>query len=99
MTELSNAEIPYEDGAIRYRYARYLNEDGTRWIRHGLFRAYHPNGELASEGHYTNGHEHGLWKDFHQNGQIAAQGEYDAGREIGHWQYWNDDGTPNSEAA
>jgi hypothetical protein len=38
------AEIPYEDGAIRFRYARILSADGTRWIRHGLFSAHHPNG-------------------------------------------------------
>ena len=99
MTELNIAEIPYEDGTIQYRYARYLSDDGTRWIRHGLFLAYHPNGQLASEGHYADGHEQGLWKDFHENGQMAAKGEYEAGQEVGRWEYWNDDGTPSSEAA
>ncbi|MFD1874884.1 hypothetical protein [Hymenobacter bucti] len=44
MSELHIAEIPFADGRIRYRYARQLSPDGTRWLRHGLFQAFHPNG-------------------------------------------------------
>src|SRR5262245_40075089 len=46
------AEIPYENGTIRFGYARILSADGTRWIKHGLFSAHHPNGTLSSEGMY-----------------------------------------------
>jgi len=94
MSELNIADIPYEDGAVRYRYARYMSADGTRWIRHGLFRCYHPNGILASEGTYVDGQEQGLWTDYHENGQIAARGQYDAGKEVGRWEFWNADGSP-----
>jgi antitoxin component YwqK of YwqJK toxin-antitoxin module len=97
--ELNIAEIPYEDGVVQYRYARYLSEDGLRWIRHGLFCAYHPNGNLASEGAYVDGQEHGSWTDYHANGQTAAKGNYDKGVEVGHWDYWNEDGSSNSQAA
>lgn len=93
--DLNIAEIPYDTGEIRYRYSRYMSEDGTRWIRHGLFRAYHQNGALASEGHYVDGAEEGLWRDFHENGQIAAEGRYEKGKEVGAWRYWNADGSPN----
>src|SRR5215470_2559752 len=68
------AEIPYEDGTIRFRYARILSADGTRWIKHGLFNAHHLNGTLSSEGMYVNGQEHGLWTEYHSNGQMAARG-------------------------
>lgn len=98
MTELNIAEIPYEGGGIRYRYSRYLDADGKRWIRHGLFTAYHPNGQLASEGQYIDGVEAGLWRDFHENGQLAAEGEYAHGNEVGVWRYWNEDGTPGQSA-
>jgi len=93
--ELNIAEIPYESGNIRFRYSRYLSSDGTRWIRHGLFCAYHENGQLASEGNYVDGKEHGVWKDFHENGKPAAEGQYDMGTEIGEWRYWNVDGIPD----
>jgi len=92
MHELNIAEIPYETGEIRYRYSRYLAADGSRWIRHGLFKAYHPTGALASEGSYEHGKEHGPWRDYHTNGQLAAEGNYDQGAESGQWQYWSEDG-------
>ncbi|ESQ88285.1 hypothetical protein ABAC460_16630 [Asticcacaulis sp. AC460] len=94
MADLNIAEIPYEDGSIRFRYSRYLAADGQRWIRHGLFVAYHPNGALASEGSYTDGEEQGVWKDYHPNGQVAAVGSYEGCQALGKWEYWDEDGRP-----
>ena len=91
---LQIAEVPYENGSIKFRYARYMSEDGTRWIRHGLFQALHENGGLSSEGTYKNGLEAGIWKDFHENGQVAAQGEYIGGKQVGVWRYWDSSGNP-----
>jgi len=92
MPDLNIAEIPYESGSIRFRYSRYMAPDGTRWIRHGLFRAYHENGALASEGTYEDGAEHGPWRDFHPNGQLAAEGRYERGEEAGTWRHWDENG-------
>lgn len=86
------AEIPYPSGGLKYRYSRYLSDDGTRWIRHGLFCAYHEHGALMSEGTYSHGLEAGAWSDFHPNGQLAAQGFYKDGVEVGVWYFWNSDG-------
>lgn len=83
------AEIPFDNGTVRFRYSRIMSEDGKKWIRHGLYKEYHPNGVLASEGEYDLGLETGLWKDYHDNGHLAAQGEYKEGKEIGIWQYWD----------
>ena len=93
MPDLNIAEISYEDGTIRFRYARYRPSDSTRWVRHGLFLSYHPCGTLASEGMYLDGTEDGLWTEFHPNGQMATRGHYKNGQEAGHWAYWNDDGS------
>ena len=92
MNDLNIAEIPYESGAIRFRYSRYLSDDGAKWIRHGLFQAFHENGALASEGNYTHGVEDGLWRDYHDNGQIAAEGNFENGVESGEWRYWDSNG-------
>ena len=97
MMELNIAEIPFDTGGTRYRYSRYMSADGTRWIRHGLFRAYHPNGTVASEGAYVDGKENGRWCDFNDNGQMAAEGRYENGEEVGTWRYWNSDGTESEE--
>jgi len=40
MADLEIAEIFHESGTIKFRYARYLAADGSRWIRHGRFVAY-----------------------------------------------------------
>ncbi|ALM85393.1 toxin-antitoxin system YwqK family antitoxin [Bordetella sp. N] len=90
--ELNIAEIPHENGIVRYRYSRYLSADGKKWIRHGLFRAFHEDGTLASEGTYVDGVEHGLWRDFHANGKPAAEGNYENGQEAAGWKFWNDQG-------
>ena len=44
------AEIPYETGEIHFRYSCRLSEDGTKWIRDGLFTEYYQNGNVASTG-------------------------------------------------
>jgi len=96
MDELHIAEITFEDGGIRFRYARKMSQDGSRWIRDGLFQAFHPNGALASEGSYRDGLEEGEWRDFHENGKCAAEGSYSQGTEVGTWRYWNADGSPDT---
>jgi antitoxin component YwqK of YwqJK toxin-antitoxin module len=90
--DLNIAEIPYESGAIRYRYSRVMSDDGTRWLRHGLFVEYAESGAVVSEGTYVFGQEHGKWRDFHPNGQIAAEGLYDEGKEEGAWLFWDEFG-------
>ena len=97
MSTLWIAEIPYEDGTIRFRYSRVLSPDGTRWIKDGLFQQFHPNGMLASEGEYVEGQEHGPWTDYHPNGQMAARGYYKNGKEVGRWEFWDENGVPETE--
>jgi antitoxin component YwqK of YwqJK toxin-antitoxin module len=86
------AEIPYESGGLRFRYGRVPSDDGTRWIRHGLFTAYHENGQRACEGFYEHGLETGTWRDYHDNGVLAAEGAYVAGKEHGVWRHWDREG-------
>lgn len=86
------AEILYETGEVHFRYSRKMSDDGTNWIRHGLFTEYHQNGSILSTGVYDEGLETGHWKDYHENGNIAAEGDYKGGKEIGKWLYYDDTG-------
>ena len=93
MNDLEIAEVMYDSGEVQYRYARYLSTDGTRWIRHGLFVSYHPNGDIASQGVYVDGFENGEWRDYYPGGQVAAEGIYSRGEEVpGTWRFWTPDG-------
>jgi antitoxin component YwqK of YwqJK toxin-antitoxin module len=86
---LETTEIRYQSGEVQFRYGRYLSADGQRWIRHGPFREFYANGQVASEGAYEDGLETGLWRDYHENGQVAAEGYFVDGAEDGVWQFWN----------
>jgi antitoxin component YwqK of YwqJK toxin-antitoxin module len=90
--DLNIAEIPYESGGMRYRYARVLSADGSHWVKHGLFVHYAENGRVISEGQFVHGKEHGLWRDFHDNGKVAAEGVFEHGKEEGVWRFWNEQG-------
>lgn len=91
------AEIPYETGEVHFRYSRRLSEDGTKWIRDGLFTEYYQNGNVASTGLYEDGLENGHWIDYHENGQIAAEGDYVNGEESGKWSYYDENGKLEEE--
>ena len=88
------AEVEYDDGQVRMRFSRYVSEDGSHWIRHGRFTAFHRNGQLATEGHYDHGVEQGTWRDYHENGVLAAEGAYRSGKKDGLWRYWDSSGQP-----
>ena len=96
---LQIAEIPYDSGAIRFRYSRYMSDDGMRWIRHGPFVHYMEDGTKASEVEYAHGVEEGPCREFHENGSLAAEGAYRAGKEHGTWHFWAADGTPEKSMA
>jgi antitoxin component YwqK of YwqJK toxin-antitoxin module len=94
---LNIAEIPHQDGSLRFRYSRYLSADGKKWVRHGLFHAFHANGQLASEGEYVDDLENGPWRDYHDNGRPAAEGRFKAGKKEGVWHYWDEEGHPEED--
>jgi antitoxin component YwqK of YwqJK toxin-antitoxin module len=98
-TNINIVEIPYESGALRYRYSRVMTDDGGRWLRHGLFIEYAESGALMSEGTYVFGKEHGQWRDFHPNGQLAAEGQYYDGKEQGLWRFWDEAGKEEEATA
>jgi CheY-like chemotaxis protein len=87
------AEIMDEAGRVVARYSRYLAPDGSNWVRHGLYVAYHPNGQVAGQVTYEHGLEEGLGRDYYDDGQLAAEGHYRAGKEEGVWRFWARDGT------
>lgn len=91
------AEILYETGEIHFRYSRKMSDDGTKWIRHGLFTEYYQNGNIMSTGLYDEGFETGSWKDYHENGNIAAEGDYRGGKEVGKWLYYDENGKLEGE--
>lgn len=61
-------------------------------LRHGLAKAWYPNGKLEFEGTYQYGKKSGTFTFWHENGQVAATGEYREGAPEGQWVWWHDNG-------
>jgi hypothetical protein len=66
---------------------------GQECIPHGVWKHWHPGGQLAAEGRYAWGRPVGEFTWRHLNGQKAAVGVYaDEGQPTGLWRWWNPDG-------
>jgi antitoxin component YwqK of YwqJK toxin-antitoxin module len=59
---------------------------------HGLWRTWHANGQLESEGTYQFGQENGKFTWWHSNGQQAVEGQFVDGQEDGAWVWWHTNG-------
>ena len=53
-----------------------------------IYRTWHSNGQLSSEGKYENGEKVGVWKGWFSNGQLAVEGEYENREEVGIQRMW-----------
>ncbi len=66
----------------------------TGGLRDGIWRAWHDNGKLASEGAYQFDRQNGVWQYWHVNGAPFATGTFDFGVKHGWWVTYTDAGKP-----
>jgi antitoxin component YwqK of YwqJK toxin-antitoxin module len=72
------------------RFAKYATEGKN--LRHGVAKAWYPNGKLEQEGTYQYGKKSGTFTFWHENGQVAATGEYRDDMAEGQWVWWHENG-------
>jgi antitoxin component YwqK of YwqJK toxin-antitoxin module len=72
------------------RLATYAS-DGKD-LRHGVAKAWFPNGRIEQEGIYQFGKKSGVFTYWHENGQVAATGEYRDDEPEGTWVWWHENG-------
>jgi antitoxin component YwqK of YwqJK toxin-antitoxin module len=72
------------------RLAKFATEGKN--LRHGLAKAWFPNGKLESEGTYQFGKKSGTFTFWHENGQVLATGEYRDDLAEGQWVWWHQNG-------
>jgi hypothetical protein len=68
-----------------------LEQDG-KWVRHGRFEAWYPDGQAWEAGSYYLDRPHGLWEWWYEDGTPQARGDYDEGQHTGPWTYWHENG-------
>jgi antitoxin component YwqK of YwqJK toxin-antitoxin module len=82
-----NSKI-YVDGALTGE--GILDTAGSQ---QGMWKEYHPNGKIKSEGEYLNSKRIGEWVFYHPNGKIEQKGKYDKkGKAQGAWKWFYESG-------
>jgi antitoxin component YwqK of YwqJK toxin-antitoxin module len=66
-------------------------------IKKGLWRTWHPNGNLFKEGTVIDEKEHGEYKEYYENGVLRYEYHYDMGKKNGRWLGWYENGDPYTE--
>lgn len=61
-------------------------------ISDGLFRSFHPNGELKMEGNMREGKRTGIWRAFYTDGTLWSEGLYKDGLREGRSMVYHSNG-------
>lgn len=78
-TKQITSEIKFKDKSVR--------------IANGKAKYWHENGNLKSEGTYSNSHSVGLWKFYHRKtGNISSKGKFDSNKKQGVWEIYDTNG-------
>lgn len=78
----------YADGAIESSY--YQTKDGK--TKHGPYYFWYQNGDVCTEGNYSDGKESGVWTHFWSSRVMRLRGSYVNGRPAGKWESWDEQG-------
>jgi hypothetical protein len=68
-------------------------------LRHGVYAAWHVNGQKGLEGQFVNGQPEGSFEWWYPNGQLQARGQYQDGKPAGQWRWWHANGMKMMEGA
>lgn len=85
----------WDNGTPRAEYE--VEQKGGREVKSGPYRAWHENGQPASEGAFSDDREVGRWKFFHPSGQPAATGSFARGERTGTWETFHASGAKESK--
>lgn len=68
-----------------------------KMIKNGFYKSYYKNGQMESEGNYTDGKQHGSWKYYYENSQLQSEGSFNNDIPTGIWKEYDEDGNLISE--
>lgn len=84
--------IPYEgETQTKEEFDATKDAEGN-FVKNGSYKRYHPNGQLAAEGSYTEGRKHGKWTYWDEEGVKIREEDYTEGVLDGHVMEFYPDG-------
>jgi hypothetical protein len=66
-------------------------------VRHGWFKSWYENSQVASEGDYREGLKQGRWNYYYENGQKRLEAGYQDDKKQGTWVFWGRNGEKQKE--
>ncbi len=79
-TDYDTVQTVWPNGHLQEWYTRASFSGNERgFVKHGQYRSWHENGQLAEEGRYEWGAQDGVWIIWAENGQRLAEATYRKG--------------------
>lgn len=72
-------------------------DDRGNPVRHGWFRSWYENSQVASEGDYREGLKQGRWIYYYSDGQKRLEAGYQDDKKQGIWVFWGRNGEKQKE--
>ncbi len=72
-------------------------DDRGNPVRHGWFKSWYENSQVASEGNYREGLKQGRWTYYYENGQKRLEAGYQDDKKQGTWVFWGREGEKQKE--
>lgn len=85
-------EITYYRNHQKYMEGEFKNNQ-----RHGKWTSWYKNGNIWSEGYFTDGKDDGSRVVYHENGKKFYEGKYKDGKKTGKWKFWDEEGRLTKE--
>ncbi|NQU48244.1 MAG: toxin-antitoxin system YwqK family antitoxin [Planctomycetes bacterium] len=86
-SDQTQVKVAWEDGTPRLEY-EIQQESGKDPVRHGDFKRWFQNGELAEKGKYRNGVKSGTWFTYYESGDVKSSGKYNKDNQKGAWKFY-----------
>lgn len=72
-------------------------DDKGNPVKHGWFKSWYENSQVASEGDYREGLKQGAWIFYYDDGQKRLEAEYKDDQKHGNWVFWERTGAKQKE--
>jgi antitoxin component YwqK of YwqJK toxin-antitoxin module len=87
----------FHDAAKKNLKESYQVKDTIRNIVHGRYTSYYLNGNIESDGQFTDNETTGVWEFYYETGKLKMRGMLFRGASYGFWEYFFESGEKSME--
>jgi antitoxin component YwqK of YwqJK toxin-antitoxin module len=87
----------FHDAAKKNLKESYQVKDTIRNVVHGRYTSYYLNGNVESQGQFTENETTGVWEFYYETGKLKMRGMLFKGASYGFWEYFFESGEKSME--